>query len=404
MFQIHWTRRHTTLLIYTCVTILIAVLTLLIIIFPGRVTGFIGGLLSAISPVFIGFATAYLLYPICMFFDRKVLKFMDKNNPRPRLRRIFALALTILLVATVLTLFILMIAPQIKSSYIDLEAKFDDYLATASQWLDNVFADFFAGKEDMENPLDALLSVDAIFEQLGKLIDSSFDLIGNFMNTAVAYSSKFFTTISKVVVSVLFAAYFLIEKEMLFEKINAFTYKFFSEKSNRFMRKWVSFTHRSFGGFISGKILDAIIITLLNFIVFGLCRIPYYPLIALITGITDIIPYFGPFIGAIPCAFIILIADPIKVIWFVVLTLVIQQLDGNIIGPKILGEKVGVDSLLIIVAITVTGGLWGLFGMFVGVPIFAVFYQIIKEFIEYLLIKKRKPRETAAYYTEEASK
>lgn len=170
------------------------------------------------------------------------------------------------------------------------------------------------------------------------------------------------------------------------------------------MRKWASFTHRSFGGFISGKILDAIIITLLNFIVFGLCRIPYYPLIALITGITDIIPYFGPFIGAIPCAFIILIADPIKVIWFVVLTLVIQQLDGNIIGPKILGEKVGVDSLLIIVAITVTGGLWGLFGMFVGVPIFAVFYQIVKEFIEYLLIKKRKPRETAAYYTEEASK
>ena len=85
MFQIHWTRRHTTLLIYTCVTILIAVLTLLIIIFPGKVTGFLGGLLSAISPVFIGFATAYLLYPICMFFDRKALKFMDKNKPRPRL-------------------------------------------------------------------------------------------------------------------------------------------------------------------------------------------------------------------------------------------------------------------------------------------------------------------------------
>lgn len=404
MFQIHWTRQHTTLLIYTCVTILAAMLILLITIFPGRLAGFIGGLLSAISPVFIGFATAYLLYPICMFFDRKVLKFMDKSKPRPRLRRIFALLLTALLIAALLTLFVSMIVPQIKSSYIDLESKFDGYLAAASQWIDNMFSNFSMGNTDGQNPLAGLLSIDAIFDQFGKLIDSSFDLIGDFMNTAVAYSSKFFTTISKVVVSILFAAYFLIEKEMIFDKINGFARTFLSEHTNRFLRKWIAFTDNSFGGFISGKILDAIIITILNFIVFGLCDIPYYPLIALITGVTDIIPYFGPFIGAVPCAFIILIAEPIKVIWFIALTLVIQQLDGNIIGPKILGEKVGIDSLLIIVAITVTGGLWGLFGMFVGVPIFAVLYQIVKEFIEYRLIRKRKPRETAAYYAEETQK
>lgn len=220
MFQIHWTRRHTTLLIYTCVTILAAMLILLITIFPGKLAGFIGGLLGAISPVFIGFATAYLLYPICMFFDRKVLKFMDKSKPRPRLRRIFALLLTVLLIAALLTLFVSMIVPQIKSSYIDLESKFDGYLAAASQWLDTMFSDFSMGNADEQNPLAELLSIDMIFDQLGKLIDSSFDLIGDFMNTAVAYSSKFFTTVSKVVVSILFAAYFLIEKEMLFDKIN----------------------------------------------------------------------------------------------------------------------------------------------------------------------------------------
>ena len=113
---------------------------------------------------------------------------------------------------------------------------------------------------------------------------------------------------------------------------------------------------------------------------------------------TDVIPYFGPFIGAVPCAFIILIADPIKMIWFIVLTLVIQQCDGNIIGPKILGEKVGVDSLMIVVAITVSGGLWGLLGMFIGVPLFAVLRQAVKEIVESRLQKKHLPVETAAYY------
>ena len=109
------------------------------------------------------------------------------------------------------------------------------------------------------------------------------------------------------------------------------------------------------------------------------------------------IPYFGPFIGAVPAAFIILIADPIKVLWFIALALVVQQLDGNFIGPKILGEKVGVDSLLIIVAITVSGGLWGIIGMFIGVPVFTVLYQMVKEFIEKRLKAKGLPTETSEY-------
>ena len=143
--------------------------------------------------------------------------------------------------------------------------------------------------------------------------------------------------------------------------------------------------------------VNALIITVINFIIFSIFKIPYAPLVALICGVTDMIPYFGPFIGAVPCAFIILIADPIKVIWFAALVLVIQQIDGNIVGPKILGEKVGVDSLLIIVAITLGGGLFGIAGMFVGVPVFTVIYHAFNEFLSGRLKKKGLPTDTDSY-------
>ena len=392
MLKFEWTGKHTVALIYTCVTILLAIPLVLAILFPGIVGGFIGGLVDALSPVLIGFAVAYLLFPVSNFFERTVCRFVEKKKPRPRLRRIAAVVLTLLAAALFLVFFVWMLVPQIKASYQNLEATFDGYLEKAAAYLGTV-------TEKYTEPGDApLVDSAALLDTVGGWIDSLFDQIGNFMTRAVAYSSALLDTVWRIIFSLIFTVVFLVERDTVAARINAVAGTLLTRRGKAFCDKWVRYTDESFGGFISGKLLDAVIITLINFIVFGLARIPYYPLVSLVCGVTDVIPYFGPFIGAVPCAFIILIADPVKMIWFVVLTLVIQQCDGNIIGPKILGEKVGVDSLMIVVAITVSGGLWGLIGMFIGVPLFAVLRQAVKEFVESRLQKKHLPTETAAYY------
>ena len=391
MLKFEWTKEHTVALIYTCVTILLAIPLVLVILFPGILGGALGGLVDALSPVLIGFAVAYLLFPVCNFFEKKVCGFIEKKKPRPRLRRIAAVVLTLLAAIVFLVFFVWMLVPQIKASYLNLEATFDTYLEKASVYLGEVTAKY------TEPGTEPVFDSAALLDTVGGWIDSLFDQVGNFMSSAVSYLSKLLNTIWRIIFSLIFMVVFLVEKDAIGARLNSIASTLLTRRGKAFCDKWVRYTDESFGGFISGKILDAVIITLINFIVFGLAGIPYYPLVSLVCGVTDVIPYFGPFIGAVPCAFIILIADPIKMIWFIVLTLVIQQCDGNIIGPKILGEKVGVDSLMIVVAITVSGGLWGLVGMFIGVPLFAVLRQAVKELVESRLQKKHLPTETTAY-------
>ena len=395
MFKFEWTKKHTTILIYICLTMLIAIAIQLLLLFPGVLVDVIGGFIGAISPVIIGFAIAYLLFPICRFLEKKVLRFINKKEEHPRLTRAIAVTLTFLIAFAVISLFVSIVVPQIKTSYLDLEAKFGSYLSAAANKLEAAFSD--VSDANALPALSTILDIDVVFDTLGNIIDNLFGTIGNVADKVVTYSSKVVSIVAEVIVSVIFAVYFMLSKERLMGAISRFSRFALPYRLDRGARKWLDFTHHAFGSFISGKILNALLITILNFIVFGLCGIPYYPLIALITGITDMIPYFGPFIGAIPAAFIILIADPIKVIWFAVLVIVIQQLDGNFIGPKILGEKVGVDSLLIIVAITVSGRLFGIVGMFIGVPVFTVLYRMVKEFIENRLVKKNLPVETEEY-------
>ena len=332
MLKFEWTKEHTVALIYTCVTILLAIPLVLVILFPGILGGALGGLVDALSPVLIGFAVAYLLFPVCNFFEKKVCGFIEKKKPRPRLRRIAAVVLTLLAAIVFLVFFVWMLVPQIKASYLNLEATFDTYLEKASVYLGEVTAKY------TEPGTEPVFDSAALLDTVGGWIDSLFDQVGNFMSSAVSYSSKLLNTIWRIIFSLIFMVVFLVEKDAIGARLNSIASTLLTRRGKAFCDKWVRYTDESFGGFISGKILDAVIITLINFIVFGLAGIPYYPLVSLVCGVTDVIPYFGPFIGAVPCAFIILIADPIKMIWFIVLTLVIQQCDGNIIGPKILGE------------------------------------------------------------------
>jgi predicted PurR-regulated permease PerM len=191
--------------------------------------------------------------------------------------------------------------------------------------------------------------------------------------------------------------YLLIDKERFLALSKKTTRALFSEtRANRII-ELANRGNNIFGKFLSGKILDSFIIGVLTFVVITIFKMPYTILISFIVGITNIIPFFGPFIGAIPSAIIILFVSPIKALWFLVIILIIQQIDGNIIGPKILGDSLGISAFWILFSLLVTGKLFGLLGMIIGVPLFVFIYSIIKEIVEGRLKKKGLPYKTDEY-------
>ena len=174
----------------------------------------------------------------------------------------------------------------------------------------------------------------------------------------------------------------------------------FSEKKCVSILDWCRYADKTFGGFVIGKILDALFMICACSIAFSIAKIPYAILVSVVIGICNIIPFFGPFIGAIPCGLIILIAEPSKLLLYIILLLVIQQFDANVVEPKIVGDRTGLSSLGVIVAIMVMSGYFGIIGMFFGVPIFAICYTLVMSFVDKKLEKKAVTTDIADYYSE----
>ena len=200
-----------------------------------------------------------------------------------------------------------------------------------------------------------------------------------------------------LLVGVIVSVYFLATKETCAAHARKVVYSLFSEKNVYWVLRGTRKVDRIFSGFVRGKLLDSLIIGILCFIGCSILDFPYTPLVSVIVGVTNVIPFFGPFLGAIPSTFLILLASPMKAVYFVIFVLALQQLDGNVIGPKILGDKTGLSSLWVIIAILVGGSFFGLAGMFFGVPVCACLYSLVTFIVEALLKKKALPIDTEAY-------
>ncbi len=397
MLKFEWTKKHTTILIYSCATLLLCALVVFAILFPNATAITLKRGFGMISPVFYGFAIAYLFDPVCGFFENKIFSGLAKKHSRAA--HILSVVFTVLFAVLIITLFISILVPQVVSSYNTLESRFESYLKKARVFIREVTQ--YLRENDSFGIMPSFLGEGDVVTLITNYIGQMFGFVGNVADRIFEYSSKIISVTAKAVISVIFAVYFLLEKKKFVSWISKVFKAILSKGMFNSAKNWLEYTNKVFSSFITGKLINAMLITVVNFILFGICGIPYYPIIALITGVTDLIPYFGPFIGAVPCIFIILIDNPIKVIWFLVLVLVIQQIDANIIGPKILGEKVGADSLLIIVAITVGGSLFGIAGMFLSVPVFTVMAHMVNAFVNHRLHKKKLPTYSAAYKKDE---
>ena len=349
--------------------------------------------LDVFTPIVLGGIIAYLCTPLVKFFQKVALKGM-KNKP---LKRGLSILFTYLLLLALIIVIAFMIVPQLISSVEDLVRKMTDgtymnyALDTINSFLNNLF---IKGEETFE-----FIDVDKINNFITNFFVSSEDILQEGLNIVVSYASKIFTGVKNIFFGLLLSIYFVIGKENLYAQSKKILAAIFSKKKCDSIFDWCRFADKTFGGFVIGKLIDAMFMIFTCSIAFGIAKIPYAILIAVVIGVCNIIPFFGPFIGAIPSGLIILIANPGKFIIFVILTLLIQQFDANVVEPKIVGDRTGLSSLGVIVAIMIMSGYFGIIGMFFGVPIFAIFYTLVMSFVDKRLEKKELTTDLADYYS-----
>ena len=203
--------------------------------------------------------------------------------------------------------------------------------------------------------------------------------------------------IFNLLVGIVVAIYVLIDKEKFLGESKKLVYTLFKAETGDSIIDTARHGHKIFGGFLYGKILDSAIVGLITFIVLTILKTPYSLLVSVIIGVTNIIPFFGPFIGAIPSAILILLADPLQGLYFIIFVIILQQVDGNIIGPKILGNTTGISEFWVTFALLLFGGIFGFLGMIIGVPAFAVIYYVIVQLMNKKLTLKGLPTESAIY-------
>lgn len=386
--KINWNSKYNTIAVYTII-VLCAVITFYIgILEIDIITSKLAVVINVMQPVIMGGAIAYILNFILKFVEDKVLKDSYLKKLRIKSKRGLGILITYLIAALIVYLFMLFVFPQLIESIVGLINDIPTYITNLTNLLEKLMGNLDIQEEYLNFAKDNL---DSFFNYTIKVATNLLPYLGGFLKTVAS-------SVWNIILGIIISIYLLIDKEKFYAVSKKMTYALCSkEKAERILE----LTHRSnetFGKFLSGKILDSFIIGVLTFLVLTICKMPYTLLVSIIVGLTNIIPFFGPFIGAIPSIIIILFVDPIKAIWFIIIIVIIQQLDGNVIGPKILGNSIGISAFWILFSILVFGKLLGLVGMVIGVPLFAVLYTIIKEIIESKLKKKGLNTDTKDYF------
>ena len=364
------------------------------------------------EPIIIGCAMAYLCNPILKFYESKLLKKMKKGGFRRGLALLFTV-ITVLLFAAVIVALIL---PELVNSISHLVNNYNIYVQNLLTFLQSIIDQITKNLPDVNIDVSDVDKLRTTLEKLFAYMGTGFSEVlkflrnfvveGNLFDNVWGFLTTLFNTFKNAFLGIFIAFYILSSKEKRIAQIKKFRAAFLSEKQDKKLAEVVKLVDRTFGGFLRGTLLDALVVGAMVFVSLTIFNVSKYNLlIAAICAITNIIPVFGPFIGAIPSALIVLISNPdhpIKLLVFVILILVIQQVDGNIILPRIQGNNTGVSSLAVLIAITVMGGLFGVGGMIIGVPIFAVVIELVKRAIEERLIAKGAETDTTHYYPKDA--
>lgn len=357
------------------------------------------GITEILKPFLYGVVFAYLLAPLCNKIEEKLFQFFPKAKAKARRFICFiAIVISLCVAIAVIWLIIMMIIPQVWDSVMKIIQMVPQKLIVVNNWIEHMLenqpelqAYFEEFSSQAESNIDSLLNIDTI-QKVQSIINSlSVQLFG------------VLGVVKNIFLGLLISAYLLGSRKLFGAQAGLILHGVFSDKWAKIIEEEIRYTDKMFNGFLVGKIIDSAIIGLLCFAGTSIMGFEAPAFISVIIGITNIIPFFGPFIGAIPCGLLLLLENPMHCLYFIIFIFVLQQLDGNVIGPKILGNTTGVSSFWVLFAILLFGGMWGVVGMVIGVPLFAVIYDIIRKLV-YRGLRKHKRESMITDYEEKYHK
>lgn len=362
------------------------------------IPNYFSNLVAVIKPIIYGIVFAYLFNPILNLFEKEIIfpRIMRKKGvispTAKKITRVCSVILTYLFIALLIYGLISLVSPKLVESINILINQMPNYFASLQETY-NKYSSIIIEKYNKFEP-----SINMTLSFLGMTTEGMQKYINDILPEAKGWFGGLSSSLMSLLVSIwnvliglIVSIYVLLTKEKFSAQAKKIIYALFSTERANNLLKDTRFVSDTFIGFISGKVFDSLIIGIICFIGLSILKIPYTVLISVIIGITNIIPFFGPFIGAIPAAFLLLMINPFICLKFIIFIVILQQLDGNVIGPKILGNSTGLSGFWVIFSITVFGGLWGPLGMFIGIPFFAVIYALIKRKIDHRLLDKDMP-------------
>ena len=364
-------------------------------VFGAAVTKLVG----ILAPFIWGLVISYLIAPMMNVFEKNLflplarrLTRRSKKSDGTKLARGLSVLLAEIVLIIILVSLVYLILPQLLSSIQTLVQNSGTYAANLSNWADNLLRDY---PEIEQYVSDALGDFNA---NVGNWLETKFvPQLGSFVSSVTTGVYGVARAVYNLVIGIIVSVYLLSGKEGYIAASKRLNYTIFSVEAADRIRAALSFLDRTFMSFLSGKLLDSLIIGIICYIVCAILRMPYALLVSVIVGITNIIPFFGPFIGAVPSAIIILMVDPAKCLIFIIFVILLQQVDGNIIGPRILGNSTGITGFWVMFSIILGGGLFGFWGLLLGVPVFVAIYTLLNSLIVKKLKRSDLPTEVAAY-------
>lgn len=368
------------------ILVLAAVIIIFFIFYRfGEFKSVITRVVDILKPFLYGAVLAYLLRPFCDFIEHRVRKLLDKHAPGMKragtVSRAAGIVGALILFAAIIYMFVALVFPQIISSITTIIQVLPENINRASAWLEQFARDNDTAKQVID-------SASAMIQENVTNLTRGNKLMPNIQAIIAEVSMQVWSIIvllKNFLIGIVVSVYLLSCKEKLAYQVKVILLGVFGEKWFQRIREEIHIVDGMFEGFINGKLIDSLIIGLICFFFMNIFKWPFAVLISTIIGVTNIIPFFGPFIGAVPAALLMLLVSPLKMVYLLIFIFVLQQFDGNILGPKILGNTTGLSSFWVLFSITFFGGLWGIVGMIVGVPLFAVIYDLVGKCIRYFL-------------------
>ena len=385
--KIDWNKKYTTIAMYVFLVVVSCLFVFLTISNFDSIRSWWNKFVTMMHPFIIGVVLAYLLNFILNLYERVLFSYKPFNLMSPKVKRGLGILCAYISALMLIMLFFAFVLPQVIDSINGLISSIPKYLSNISVYATEISNKIYVPQEQMD------LLVTAINDSVNSIIAFIANLLPIIIDKAFSVTSSILNIVMGIIISI----YILIDKERFAALSKKIAYAILDKQRVIKLIDFIKYSENIFSRFIGGKILDSAIIGVLTFIILVIAKIPYTVLIAVIIGVTNVIPVFGPFIGAIPCVIILFFIDPSKALWFILIIIIIQQIDGNIIGPYILGDSVGVSAFWILFSVLIFSKMFGIVGMVIGVPIFAVFYLLIKTIVEEKLKKKRLPLKTEDY-------